>query len=344
MTLNRGEFLRLAGLGSLALMGSAGCVYGTKAQKNVSQKLIKPHRISHKSTLGLVAPASPIYEEKDFNAMLSNLRMLGFNLKLAPHVHDQLGHLAGTDEDRASDLMKMFQDKEVDAIMCIRGGWGCNRILDYLDFNAIKNNPKPLIGFSDITSLHIAIQARTGLVTFHGPVGTSEWNDFTLNSFDKALVKADPQVYEIPAENRKDAYVITPGKAKGKILGGNLTVLTAMMGSAYLPDFDGAILFLEEVGEAVYRVDRMMTQLHLAGVLDKINGFIFGQCTDCKADEHSLGLRRVFKDHIKPLGIPAFYGAMISHEEKNVTIPEGMIAEMDAEKLKFKVSESAVVG
>ena len=341
MGFSRRNFLRLSGLSAFALLGGASTAINKI--NNPSLSLIKPKCISHTSTLGLIAPASPVYDKSDFEDMLITLKNKGYTLKLGSHVRDRRGFLAGTDVDRANDLIQMFKDPTVDAILCVRGGWGCNRILDHIDFDVIKNNPKALIGFSDITSLHMSIQAKTGLTTFHGPVGTSDWNDFTQHSFDETLVEGKSQEYKIPGEDISDAFTITSGKATGRILGGNLTVLTAMIGSDYLPDFKGSILFLEEVGEHVYRVDRMMTQLKLAGILDQISGFIFGKCTNCKQQREDFPLSQVFEDHIKPLGIPAYYGAMISHEEKNVTIPVGMQAEMDADRLSFKIDKAAVL-
>ena len=340
MAYSRKDFLKLSGMGAFALAGQAvnACTKEAQLQKTV----IKPNGISFDSTIGLVAPASPIYDPAQFDEMLVTLQELGFNLKLGKHVRDRRGYLAGTDEDRASDLMNMFKDDEVEAILCIRGGWGCNRILPYLDFEIIKSNPKPLIGFSDITSLHMSMFAKTGLVSFHGPVGKSEWNDFTKSSFKQVLVDGKPGMYQIPEEELYNAYTIRGGKAEGLILGGNLSVLVAMLGSSYVPSFDGAILFLEDVGEDPYRVDRMITQLKLAGILDSINGFIFGQCTNCDAGANSLTLQQVFDDHIKPLNIPAFYGAMISHESKNVTIPVGLASSIDADTLSFSINESAI--
>ena len=340
MAFSRKDFLKLSGLGAFALAGNT--VNAFTETTDLKKKIIKPNGISFKSTIGLVAPASPIYDSNQFDEMLVNLQELGFNLKLGKHVKDRRGYLAGKDEDRASDLMEMFKDDEVEAILCIRGGWGCNRILPYLDFEVIKSNPKPLIGFSDITSLHMSIFKKTGLVSFHGPVGKSEWNDFTKSSFEEVLIDGIAGRYQIPDEELHDTFIINGGKAEGPILGGNLSVLVAMLGSYYVPSFEGAILFLEDVGEDPYRVDRMITQLKLAGILSSINGFIFGQCTNCNPGANSLTLQQVFDDHIKPLNIPAFYGAMISHESKNVTIPVGLASSIDADTLSFSINESAI--
>lgn len=339
MSLSRKQFLKNTSLASLGLVGLSN--NSCEEEKTEVNELILPKAISWSSTIGLIAPASPIYDTSQFDEMIITLKGLGFNLKLGKHVQDQYGYLAGSDEDRAADLVNMFKDSEVDAILCVRGGWGCNRILDLIDYEVIKSNPKPLIGFSDITSLHNAILSKTGLVSFHGPVGKSDWHDFTKESFEKVLIKKEKQKYSLPS-NQADAFTITSGVAEGQLLGGNLSVLVAMMGSEYLPDFTNAILFLEDVGEDVYRLDRMLTQLKLNGILDKISGFIFGKCTNCDAGANSLTLPQLLNDTIKPLKIPAFYGAMISHEELNVTIPVGLRGRMDADNKSFEVLSAAV--
>ena len=338
MELSRKKFFQLTGLTTAASMLS-----GTlNLSWNSGKDLIKPKKLKTGATLGLVAPASPIYDSSDFDEMIINLENLGYKLKLGEHVRDRYGYLAGKDEDRASDLMNMFKDNDVDAILCVRGGWGCNRILPLIDFEIIKSNPKPLIGFSDITSLHLSIQHKTGLVTFHGPVGKSDWNEFTLNSWNEVLTEGKEAKFIVP-EDQDDTFVIGQGKAKGRLLGGNLTVLTAMIGSDYLPDFEGSIIFLEDVGEDAYRVDRMLTQLKLAGILDKISGFVFGKCTNCDAGENSLTFNQVFEDHIGKLDIPAFYGAMISHESRNITIPIGVEAEIDSKNRTIRLLEPGVI-
>ncbi len=339
MSISRKQFLKSSTFASLMVAG----FFGTTSQEELNEELnlIIPSSLNWSSTIGLVAPASPIYDDSEFDSMIETLKKLGFTLKLGKHVKDRNGYLAGSDKDRASDLMAMFKDSEVDGILCVRGGWGCNRMINLLDYEEIRKNPKPLIGFSDITSLHNAILKKSGLVTFHGPVGKSNWNEFTKNSFEHLLIDGKEGVFELPT-NQEDAFVIHPGKTEGKLIGGNLSVLVAMIGSDYLPSFKDSILFLEDVGEDIYRIDRMLTQLKLSGILNEISGFIFGKCTNCDVGSNSLSLHQVFEDHIKPLNIPAFYGAMISHEDKNVTIPVGLRAKMDAKKMNFMMMSKAV--
>ncbi len=338
MSISRKDFLKLSSITAL------GGITTGNSNRNTSESapdLIKAERLKEGATLGLVAPASPVYDSTQFDEMLVTLRSLGYNLKLGKHVRDRNGYLAGKDEDRAKDLMEMFADDTVDGILCVRGGWGCNRILPLLDFEIIKQNPKVFAGFSDITSLHMAILKKTGLVTFHGPVGKSEWNTFTLNAWNKVIRDGIEFTYEIPDDDVNN-FTITKGKATGTLVGGNLSVLVSLIGSDYLPDLKDSILYLEDVGEDVYRIDRMITQLKLSGVLDQINGFVFGKCTDCDSGSNSLSLKEVFADHISLLDIPAFYGAMISHEDKNITLPVGVQAGINAEEKTIHLLESGV--
>ncbi len=225
----------------------------------------------------------------------------------------------------------------------IRGGWGSARVLPSLDFDTIRQNPKVLIGYSDITALLLSIQGRTGLITFHGPIGLGRWDPWSLDYYKRVLLNGEQVTYTnkqgISTERNSLTQVefrtqtITPGKARGRLLGGNLTVLTTILGSPYLPDWDGAILFCEDVREDLYRVDRMLTQLKLAGILGKIKGFVFGGCSECGPGDGNYGaltLEEIFNDHIKPLAIPAWQGAMIGHAQPQWTLPVGAQVEIDA--------------
>ena len=337
-SMDRKGFISTSMLATVA--GFWGSSRHNKLQKSAITA-IKPQRIPKNATIGLIAPASPVYNADDFTEMVDTLQGFGFKLVLGQHVRNQRGYLAGTDIDRANDINAMFANKNIDAILCVRGGWGCNRILELIDYEVVKNNPKALIGFSDITSLHMAIQAKTGLTTFHGPVGTSNWNEFTLESWNSVLFNAAAAHYQIP-EDQDDAFTIRGGSATGKLLGGNLTVLTAMMGSNYLPSFEGAILFLEDVGEDAYRIDRMLTQLSLNGVLRQCAGVVLGKFTDCDDTGNSLSLKEVLDDHLLKLNIPAFYGAMISHQKKNCTLPVGISATINADNRTIQLLEPGV--
>jgi len=339
MAFSRKSFITnsFLGLGSLLITSAF-----KKSSTGNFNGIVKPNRLPRNARLGLVAPASPIYDPSDFDQMIESLTELGYELVLGEHVKDRNGYLAGKDEDRVADVHAMFADNTIDGILCIRGGYGSNRILDLIDFEVISANPKPFIGFSDITSLHMAILKKTGLVTFHGPVGKSDWNMFTTNSWNSVLIEGENPTFEVP-DDQEDAFLINPGTSRGHLLGGNLTVLTSLIGSDYLPDFNGAILFLEDVGEDVYRVDRMFSQLKLAGILDQISGLVFGKCTNCSAGGNSLSLKEALEGYLNPLNIPAFYGAMISHEEQNITLPVGIQAEINADKKTIQLLESGTL-
>jgi muramoyltetrapeptide carboxypeptidase len=216
----------------------------------------------------------------------------------------------------------MFADSSVQAVLAMAGGWGCNRILPLLDYQLIRQNPKIIIGYSDVTSLLLAIYTHSNLITFHGPLGTSTWNWFSVQHLQRILF--DGAAMTLQNLLSTPVETITKGKARGRLVGGNLSLVAALVGSDYLPDWQNSILFVEDIREEVYRIDRLLTQLKLAGILDQVAGFIFAQCTNCPigdANEPSLTLRQVLADHIKPLGIPAWYGSMIGHLSSRLSDP-----------------------
>lgn len=312
---------------------------------------VKPPRLKPGDTVGLVIPSSAQWDPMAVDILLDSLKVLGVKGKLGQHVFDRRGYFAGRDEDRAKDLNAMFADPEVDAIHCIRGGWGAARLLPLLDWDTIARHPKILVGYSDITALLLSLHARTGLVTFHGPNGSSAWNTFNVDWMKRVLWNGDAVVFDnareaddtlVPVKNR--TRTITPGKARGRLLGGNLTVFTAIVGSPYLPDFKDSILFVEDVQEAPYRLDRMFTQLKLAGILGQVRGVVWGTCDKCDPGEGfgSLTILDVLNDHLKPLGVPAFYGSMIGHVDRQFTLPLGVQVELDADAGTLTMLESAV--
>ena len=344
MSITRRQILQVLGVGLAAAQVPMAWASG-------STLTLKPPRLKAGDTVGLINPAGATFHPDDVAIAGEVLAALGLKMKTGEHLLDRYGYLAGSDQARAADINAMFADNEVAAVLTLRGGWGCSRLLDLLDYKSITRHPKILMGYSDITSLLLAINAKTGLVTFHGPVGTSSWNEYSTNHVRKLLFNAEAFSMENPkdigdnliqVENR--VLTIRGGKARGKLLGGNLSVLTAMVGSNYLPVFKGNILFLEEVGEDIYRIDRMLTQLKLAGILSQLSGFVFGKCSDCGPGKGygSLTLEEVLDDHIKPLGIPAWYGSMIGHIENKFTMPLGVEAEIDADSGRISLLEPAV--
>jgi muramoyltetrapeptide carboxypeptidase len=337
MILPRRYLLRTFGLTAIGTQ-----LLPTIAQINLSPTTtIKPRHLQIGDTIALINPAAFTYE-KEVQQFFKVANNLGLKVKLGEHFYDRYGYLAGKDTERAADVNAAFADDSVQAIFTGMGGWGCNRILPLLDYNTIRNNPKIIMGFSDITALLLAIHAKTNMLTFHGPLGVSSWSSFTVDYVKQVLFDGE----FVTMQNNRNVKIETigRGKARGKLLGGNLSVIAAMMGSAYLPNWENSILFVEEVGEEVYRVDRMLTQLKLAGILDRISGFIFGQCTKCDAEkpQESLTLAQVLSDHIRPLRIPAWYGSMVGHIRDQFTLPIGLQVEIDADSGIIKLLESAV--
>ena len=304
---------------------------------------VRPSRLAAGDTVALVAPASATFQSIDLDIARESLAALGLQVKVGRHLLGRYGYLAGADKERADDINGFFADRNVKAVLPIRGGWGSARLLPYLNFDAIQRNPKIVLGFSDITALLLAIHARTGLITFHGPNGLGRWDAWSVDHLRRVLFDGQAAVMENPrtmsdrnslTQIEHRIRTLTPGRARGRLLGGNLTVLSAIVGSRFLPSFADAILFLEDVREDLYRVDRMLTQLKLAGVLDRIRGFVFGTCAECGPGEGfaSLTLEEILQDHIKPLNVPAWSGAMIGHQTQQWTLPVGAEVEIDATK------------
>lgn len=313
-------------------------------------KLIKPARIKPGATISLIAPASPPAPEK-FEKTFENLELLGFKMKLGASVYAKNGHLAGSDAERLADLHQAFSDPETDAIWCVRGGYGCTRLLDAVDYDLIRRHPKPFIGYSDVTALHLAIHGKTGLVTFHGPVGASDFPEDTLHYFRSTLM--EPEAPLLIAAPKPEAvldgeafmpFVIHPGIAKGVLTGGNLALLSAMTGTAFLPSFKNKLVFIEDIGEQPYRIDRMLTQLLMGTDLKQAAGIVLGVFNDCQPkSDASLSLRETLQDRLGGLGIPVQYGIPFGHITHMATLPYGILAELDTNTQTLRLLEKAVL-
>lgn len=336
---------------SILQLAVAGALASGVALPAFAQQGHRPRRLSPGDTVALVAPASVTYESLELQLALETLEAMGLKAKVGDHVMDRFGYLAGKDEDRAADINAAFADTRIDAVFALRGGWGASRVLPYLDFDVIRKNPKILLGYSDITSLLNAVFAKTGLITFHGPNVMSRWNDFTHQGMRRVLFGARAEVYENPVIVDDDLVArdhriqtITSGVAEGPLIGGNLTLMSALLGSPYLPSFSGAILFLEDVGEAIYRVDRMLTQLSLSGELRQVSGIILGHFTGVEPNPGlgNFALMDILKQHCEPLGVPCYFGAMIGHIEQQSTVPIGAYARMNADTGELALTAPAV--
>ncbi|MFB0873004.1 MULTISPECIES: LD-carboxypeptidase [unclassified Sphingobium] len=333
-------------------MAGAGALLGATRVEAADARPVKPARLRPGDTVGLIEPAGFTDDTFDLEVVKETIVAMGLKPRAAPHLAGRYGYLAGTDKDRAADVNAMFADPQVRAIFAVRGGWGCARILPLLDFAMIRRNPKLLVGFSDITALHLAIAAKAGFVTIHGPVAASGWSRFSWDAFRAVAFDGATPTLSTPlgqedrlAQRAGRIRTFRPGMARGRLIGGNLSVLTALIGTPYVPDFSGAILFLEDISEQPYSIDRMMTQLALAGVLGKVAGVAFGQCTDCGPAGASYGgftLSEVLQQHLEPLGVPAFQGAQFGHVANQYSLPMGVMAEMDAGAGTIRLLEAAV--
>ncbi len=314
---------------------------------------IRPRRLRAGDTIGLINPSGAIYERAPYDMAREALGALGFAVREAPNLRARYGHMAGTPQQRAADMHALFADPAVAGILAVTGGSGANRVLPHLDYGLIRRNPKFLGGFSDLTALITAVQVGSGLVTFHAPLGRSEWNAFTVEHF-KAVVMDGLAHTMRNAATRGDDLVCRDGRittirgglARGPLVGGNLAVLSSLAGTPYWPSFDGAILFLEDVNEYIYRVDRMLSTLMLSGALSRVAGVVLGGFTDCPVSEGSFGtltLDEVFDDYFAPLGVPVYRGAQFGHVKRKFTIPLGVTAEIDADAGTLRLLEPAVV-
>ncbi|HBY62856.1 MAG TPA: LD-carboxypeptidase [Solibacterales bacterium] len=305
-------------------------------------------------TVGLITPSTYVSDPDRLMLAERTVAHFGFKLKMGRNVRKRTGYLGGSVEERVADLHEMFGDPNVDGIFAIRGGYGAPQLLDSIDYDLIRRNPKVFLGYSDITALHLAIHQKTGLVTFHGPVTLSEFSEYTQEHLRRALTRTEPlgRLTNPPDRNplRPNHLLrtIRPGQARGPLTGGNLTLVTALMGTPYEIDTRGKILFLEDVGEEPYAIDRMLTQLRLAKKLEQAAGIVFGECSDCAPREFRPGFQSTFSlgevlDNILGgLKIPVVTGMTIGHTSDQLTLPLGVMASLDADKGALTVEEAAV--
>lgn len=348
--MQRRNFFQISGFAALA----AGLPkFKTMAEFFGADKprIIKPARLKAGATVALIAPSSPPSAEK-LDKGIANLTQFGFQIVEGKSLRAKYGHLAGNDEARLADLHWAFNDPKIEAIWCIRGGYGASRLLPEIDYDMIRQHPKPLIGYSDVTALHLAIHQRTGLVTFHGPVAAADYPEDTLAYLKSVLMHTNPPM-DITATNEGmdlkapeyQPFVITPGVAKGALTGGNLALLSALAGTEFAPDFKRKLVFIEDVGEQPYRIDRMLTQLLQSTDLREAAGIVLGVFNDCqpKQDSPSLSLQDTLRDRLGNLGIPVIYGIPFGHVTHQATFPYGISAKLDTAQMRVSFLEAAVV-
>lgn len=307
---------------------------------------MRPKKLNPGDTIGIIAPASPAASE-DIEQALQVLYGLGYRAKLGHSVYQSRGYLAGSDEIRARDINQMFADREIKAIFCLRGGYGSQRILSKIDYNVIRKNPKIFMGYSDITALLNTIYQKCGFNTFHGPMLTSDMSRsldaFTESWFTKVLCNAEA-IGEVSNPESFALQVLAGGKARGRLAGGNLSLIASLMGTKYEIDTKDRILFLEDVGEEPYRIDRMLNQLLLGGKLQAASAIVLCDFKNCqpKEEHKSLQLIEVFEDMLAGLGKPVIFGYKIGHCNPQITIPLGVKAVVDGDGKSLTLLEAAV--
>lgn len=303
--------------------------------------MIKPKRLKFGDTIGLVAPSSPIAKEK-MEQGIKKLTDMGFQIVISETAYLSYGYLAGEDELRAAELNHMFHNEDLDGIICLRGGYGAPRILNLLDYEMIKNNPKVFIGYSDITALHTVFNQRSELVTFHGPMVASDisgvFSEFSKESLLNAVFNEEfnPSM----ANESKEITTINPGVAKGPIIGGNLSLLTSTIGTPYEIDTKGKILLIEEIEEPTFKIDRMITQLILSNKMKDAAGIILGDFNNCFPDEEGeFTVEELIDNLIKPLNKPTIANLQAGHCEPVITLPLGVNTKLDATKGEITILE-----
>lgn len=312
-------------------------------------KIVKPKKLSKGDVIGIISPASSPDDLTRIENGVKYFEKLGYRVEIGRNVGKYHGYLAGTNEERLEDLHDMFKNKNVKAIICVRGGYGSPRLLDKIDYKLIAANPKIFVGYSDITALQLAFLKKIGLVTFAGPMVAVDFYDevspFTEEMF-WAVITSKKSFGKIHLPDDEKIFSITKGNIKGRIVGGNLALVTSLVGTDFMPDFKEKILFLEEVGELPYRVDRMLNQLKLAKLLKQVKGVILGAFIDCNEidpNKRTLTLGEVISDYFEDLNIPIVYNFKHGHIKNNITIPFGTMFKLNASRNYVEIAESAVV-
>jgi muramoyltetrapeptide carboxypeptidase len=302
--------------------------------------------------VALLAPSGPLFERDHLRRGAELCTALGYDPVVMPSAGRMHGYLAGTDDERLADLNTALTEPGLDAAWCLRGGNGMNRIVDRVDFEGFARAPRPVIGYSDITVLLLALTSTTGVVTFHGPMARAAMPRFSRQHFEMILAEPEaagrlgalPEGGDTLVPERGRIVTIVPGRATGPLFGGNLTLLQALIGTPYFPDLAGAILFLEDVGEDLYRIDRMLGHLRMAGALARLAGVAIGHFTRMRhtTPEGALRLDDILRHYFEPTGIPTAYGFPIGHVAEQWTVPIGVRAALDATAGTVDILEPSV--
>jgi len=310
--------------------------------------IIKPKRLKQGDVIGIISPASSPDDLSKINRGVEYLEKLGYRVEIGKNVGTKQGYLAGSDLQRLSDLHEMFNNKNIKAIFSIRGGYGSGRLLDKIDYRLIGNNPKIFVGYSDITALQMAFYAKTGLVTFGGPMVAIDFHDeispFTEEVFWRTIT-SDKKIGRIQNPRKEKFYLLNKGRGQGRLLGGNLSILTSLIGTDYLPKLKDSILLLEDINEAPYRIDRMLNQLKLAKILKQVKGIILGHFVDCYEPDptkQTFTLNEVIIEYFQNSKLPVLYNVKHGHIKENITIPFGLKCNLNATRGFIEIMENAV--
>ncbi len=326
---------------------------GMTAMQANTKTIIRPRALRPGDTVGLITPSTYVTDPDRLELVRRTIDYLGLKAKWGANVRKREGYLGGSIQARVDDLHTAFSDPEVKGVFCVRGGYGSAMLLDRIDFALIRRNPKIFLGYSDITALHLGIHQQTGLVTFHGPMTLARFSDYTLDCFKRALFDPKPLgLLGNPPEKSQFrpnhlTRVIRPGKATGALTGGNLTLISTTMGTPWEIDTAGRILFIEDVDEQPYSMDRMLTQLRLAGKFRDIKGLIIGECSGCVPREYkpsfesTFSLGEVLDNILGNLKVPVLTGMTIGHTEDQLTLPLGVSATLDTASATLTINEAA---
>jgi len=302
--------------------------------------------LQNRDTVGLITPAGFINRQK-LDIAVRNLQFFGLNAFYYDSVLEKYGYLAGDDKSRLNELHKMYENRNIKAIICVRGGYGTMRLLDKINYDLIKKNPKPMIGYSDITALINAIYKKTKIPGFHGIVGSGKFTEYTSENFKKVFFETTDKLnIDISENHKKDAYVINSGKVSGKLVGGNLSLIMSTIGTPFEISFKNKIVFLEDIAEAPYKIDRMLTQLISAGKFKHVKGIIFGRFAGCEPEaeekENSFILKEIILDRIKPLKISAVYGFSFGHISNQAIFPVGVKAYFNTDNFSISMKRKDI--
>jgi muramoyltetrapeptide carboxypeptidase len=334
--MKRRNFLQATGVSLVAT-----CLEAPPARPGADD-LVLPKQLRSGDLVGLITPSTYVADPDRLALATQTLKYFGLRARVGKGVGKKSGYFGNSADERLDDLHTMFRDPEVNAVFAIRGGYGAQQLLDRIDYDLIRSHPKIFLGYSDITALHLAINKYARLVTFHGPIVLSRFTDFTLDHFRRALFNPKPigKLANPPEEGvlrpAHSVRTIRPGRATGPLIGGNLTLVSTTMGTPYEIDTRGKILFLEDIDEETYRIDRMLTQLRLAKKLEQAAGIIFGECNGCAprdykpSMESNYSLGEVLDAILGPLKVPVVSGLTIGHTSDQLTLPVGVTATLDA--------------